>query len=125
MNSSKTTIILSMGLLLIVAAISQNPTLMSMEMVQAQTNRSNYPASDVPIDDQARYLRGLKSRDSFEWDNPTSNNLVLNNSYQLNISEPDIRLVEQDIPEWRNTGEDSNYSVLVDVYKFREGDVIP
>ena len=99
MNSSKTTIILSMGLLLIVAAISQNPTLMSMEMVQAQTNRSNYPASDVPIDDQARYLRGLKSRDSFEWDNPTSNNLVLNNSYQLNISEPDIRLVEQDIPD--------------------------
>ncbi len=125
MNSSKTTIILSMGLLLIVAAISQNPTLMSMEMVQAQTNRSNYPASDVPINDQARYLRGLKSRDSFEWENPTSNNLVLNNSYQLNISEPDIRLVEQDIPEWRNTGEDPNYSVLVDVYKFREGDVIP
>lgn len=125
MNSPKTTITLSMGLLLIVAAISQNPTLMSMEVVQAQTNRSNYPASDVPIDDQARYLRGLKSRDSFEWDFATSNNLVLNNSYQLNISEPDIRLVEQDIPEWRNTGEDPNYSVLVDVYKFREGDIVP
>ncbi len=125
MNSSKTTITLSIGLLLIVAAISHNQTLMSVEIVQAQTNRFNYPVSDVPIEDQARYLRGLKSRDSFEWENPTSNNLVLNNSYQLNISESDIRLVEQDIPEWRNTGEDPNYSVLVDVYKFREGDVIP
>lgn len=117
MNIHKTKVTLSASLILALSAFSG---LIAVDLVEAQTNRTNHQLSDIPIDDQARYLRGLKTRNSVQWDFNTTQNRSANSNYQLSISEPDIRIVEQDIQEWRNTGEDADYSVLVDVYEFTD-----
>ena len=117
MKTNKAQVSLSAGLILALSCIYG---LISVDMVKAQTNRSNNPSPNISIDDGARYLRGLKIEDSFEWDFTTGENREVSNNYYLSISDPDIRIVEQNIPEWRNTGEDANYSVLVDVFEFTE-----
>ncbi|MDJ0536185.1 MAG: hypothetical protein QNJ70_27460 [Xenococcaceae cyanobacterium MO_207.B15] len=115
MNNRKTTI--TLGLMVVLSLIGG---FIAVDLVKAQTNRVNYQSSDIPIDDQARYLRGLETRDSSQWNFTTTENRLADSTYQLSISKPDIRIIEQDIPEWRNTGEDADYSVLVDIYDFRE-----
>lgn len=117
MNSLKTTATFNVSLII---ALSFFPSLISVDVVNAQTNRLKDRLSDIPIDDQARYLRGLKTRNSLEWNFNATNNRTTDSSYKLSISDPNIRIVEQDIQEWRNTGDDADYSVLVDVYEFTE-----
>ncbi|HHP7230023.1 MAG TPA: hypothetical protein ACFCUY_04090 [Xenococcaceae cyanobacterium] len=99
--------------------------LISFDLVNGQTNIENERPSNIPIDDQARYLRGLETRDSGQWNFATSEAIFTDVTYQLSISDPDVHIVEQDIPEWRNTGEAADYSVLVDVYEFTEEEIIP
>lgn len=73
----------------------------------------------APIDDGARYLRGLESKQSADWNFASEENRF-QVDYQLRLYEPDVRLVEQQEQEWSNRGEQSNFSVLVDVYDFSE-----
>lgn len=72
----------------------------------------------VPLDDGARYLRGLESKQPADWNFASENQTEAD--YQLLFDETDIRFVEQQKPEWSNTGERANYSVLVDIYDFSE-----
>ena len=74
----------------------------------------------APIDDGARHLRGLERKNSADWNFGLEAENQRQTDYQLRIYEPDVRLIEQKEPEWRNTGEQPNYSVLVDVYDFTE-----
>lgn len=69
----------------------------------------------APIDDGARHLRGLESKNSADWDFALEEKNQKQTDYQLSIYEQNFRIVEQKQPEWRNTGEQSNYSVLVDL----------
>ena len=73
----------------------------------------------APIDDGARYLRGLDSKQSADWNFASEENRI-QEDYQLRLYEPDIRLVEQQEQEWGNIGESPNTSVLVDIYDFSE-----
>ena len=74
----------------------------------------------APIDNGARHLRGLERKNSADWNFGLEAENQGQTDYQLRIYEPDVRLIEQKEPEWRNTGEQPNYSVLVDVYDFTE-----
>ena len=86
---------------------------------QAQTTTVvNNQVNEIPIDDQARYLRGLENRSSSDWNFAVGGGELTENSYQLSLSQPDVRIIEQNQPEWRNTGKDATYSILVDVYNF-------
>lgn len=73
----------------------------------------------APIDDGARHLTGLDSKQSADWNFASEENQT-QGDYQLRIYESDVRLIEQQNREWGNTGEQPNYSVLVDVYDFSE-----
>ena len=74
----------------------------------------------VPLDDGARHLSGLESKDSTHWDFAIEEGNQQQTNYQMRVYEPDVRLVERKEQEWSNTGEQPNYSVLVDVYDFTE-----
>lgn len=74
----------------------------------------------APIDDGARYLRGLEPNNSDSWNFGIEEDSQQQTNYQLRIYEPDVRLVEQKEQEWGNTGESPNRSVLVDIYDFTE-----
>ena len=65
-------------------------------------------------------IRGLERKNSADWNFAIEEENRRQADYQLRIYEPDVRLVEQKESEWRNTGEQPNYSVLVDVYDFTE-----
>ncbi len=73
----------------------------------------------APIDDGARYLRGLESKQSADWNFASEENKI-QTDYQLRLYEPDVRLVEQQEQEWDNRGDQPNFSVLVDVYDFND-----
>ena len=75
----------------------------------------------APIDDGARHLRGLDSKQSADWNFVSEENQA-QADYQLRIYESDVRLIEQQNREWGNTGEQTTYSVLVDVYDFSEAE---
>lgn len=90
------------------------------EELNAQTKISTQDNLSIPIDDQARYLRDLESRTAAQWSFTPENKEQTLEHYSLSISEPEIKITEQIVPEWRNTGDDPNYSVLVDVYDFTE-----
>ena len=77
----------------------------------------------APIDDGARHLRGLETKNSADWNFALEEDDRQQTDYQLRIYEPEVRIVEQRESEWRNTGEQPNYSVLVDVYDFTEEEV--
>lgn len=74
----------------------------------------------APIDDGARYLRGLEPNSSDSWDFRLEEDSQKQTNYQLRIYEPDVRLVEPKEQKWGNTGEQPNRSVLVDIYDFTE-----
>ena len=74
----------------------------------------------VPINDGARHLRGLETDNSHDWDFVSQENNPKTSNYQLRIYKPEVRLVERKEPEWSNTGEQPNYSVLLEVYDFSE-----
>ena len=85
------------------------------------TLANNEPTA--PINDGARHLRGLETKNSADWNFAIEEENRQQTDYQLRIYEPEVRIVEQKEPEWRNTGEQPNYSVLVDVYDFTEEEV--
>ena len=82
--------------------------------IQVTTFANEEPTT--PIDDGARYLRGLERPSSSAWDfavggaNPTQKQ----EDYQLSLDRANVKIIEQDRQQWRNTGEDEDYSVLVD-----------
>ena len=90
--------------------------------IQAQTgiNTNNQPT--IPIDDGARYLRGLEAKNSSAWDFAVGgdNQIQKQEDYQLSVYESELRIIEQDQPQWRNSGEGANYSILVDIDNFLE-----
>ncbi|MDJ0687258.1 MAG: hypothetical protein QNJ41_01995 [Xenococcaceae cyanobacterium MO_188.B32] len=88
---------------------------------ESPTLANNEPTA--PIDDGARHLRGLETKNSADWNFAIEEENQQQTDYQLRIYEPEVRIVEQKEPEWRNTGEQPNYSVLVDVYDFTEEEV--
>jgi hypothetical protein len=93
------------------------------ETLNAQTKISTQNTQDpieIPIEDQARYLRGLETPSASQWSFPTNNQADISDAYQLSLSEPEIEITERKVPEWRNTGDDPNYSVLLDVNRFIE-----
>lgn len=90
------------------------------EMLNAQTRISTQDPLEIPIDDQARYLRGLETRSANQWSFSVDNKAAMADTYQFSLREPEIKITEQKIPEWRNTGDDPNYSVLVDIEQIIE-----
>ena len=90
------------------------------EELNAQTKIPTQDNVSIPIDDQARYLRGLENRTANQWGFTPENKEQTLERYSLSTSEPEVKITEQIVPEWRNTGDDPNYSVLVDVYEFSE-----
>lgn len=91
-----------------------------IEELNAQTQVPIQERLDIPIDDQARYLGGLESRSASQWGFVSDNRAEIAESYQLQVSDSEVKITEQKPPEWRNTGDDPNYSVLVDIYEFTE-----
>ena len=74
----------------------------------------------VPLDDGARHLSGLESKDSTHWDFAIEEGNQQQTNYQMRFYEADVRIVERKGQEWSNTGEQPNYSVLIDVFDFTE-----
>ncbi|AFZ37314.1 hypothetical protein Sta7437_3827 [Stanieria cyanosphaera PCC 7437] len=94
---------------------------LSAKTTQAQTDTVvDHQGHEIPIDDQARYLKGLENRNSSDWNFAIGGGELTDDSYQLSLSQPNVRILEQNQPEWRNTGKDATYSILVDVYNFSE-----
>ena len=87
--------------------------------VQAQNNDAIADESNIPLDGQARFLRGLESRSSEFWDFSIGEGSLTDDSYQLQMSTTDVRLVEQNPSPWRNTGTGTDYTILVDIYQDR------
>lgn len=87
---------------------------------KTSTQNSRVISQNIPIDDQARYLRGLESRSASQWNFTGENPAALYQMNGLQLSDSDIKIIEQKPPEWRNSGDDPNYSVLVDVYEFTD-----
>jgi hypothetical protein len=115
MNSSTKTII---GCLVALSLLGLN-LLVDKAYAQGNSATTDEPTT-LDLSDQARFLKGLESRSSSEWNFATEPDNWKQESYQLSISNPDIRLIEQDKPNWRNTGDDADYSILVDVYHFSD-----
>lgn len=90
------------------------------ETINAQTRIDTKDPIEIPLDDQARYLRGLETRSANQWLFPTDNQAAMADTYQISQGNPEITIKEQKIPEWRNTGDDPNYSVLLDIEQFLE-----
>jgi hypothetical protein len=88
-------------------------------LAESLTQNTFRETEQLPLDDQARYLQGLETPSASQW-NFTSNDRAITDIYQLSNSQPEITITEQKAPEWGNTGDDANYSVLVDVYQFTE-----
>ena len=86
---------------------------------QAQVPSIDRNTSQVPLNDGARYLRNLENPSASQWSFATENQQKVRD-YELAVSEPEIKITEQKPPEWSNTGDDPNYSILVDVYDFTE-----
>jgi hypothetical protein len=92
-------------------------TLNAQTKISPQNSLNN---REIPLNDQARYLRGLETPSASQWSFTTNNQAEVSDAYQLSLSKPEIEIREQKVPEWRNTGDDPNYSVLVDVNRFIE-----
>jgi hypothetical protein len=90
------------------------------ETLNAQTKISPQNTLEIPLNDQARYLRGLETPSASQWSFTTNDRSRVSDAYQLSLSKPEVEIKEQKIPEWRNTGDDPNYSVLVDFDRFME-----
>lgn len=83
--------------------------------VEASENNAIANESNIPLDDQVRFLGELESRNSSEWNFTTKKAKLTEYSYQLEIPQSDVRLVERNQSIWHNTA--TEYSILVDVYK--------
>ena len=86
--------------------------------IQTQANET----PTTPLDDGARHLRGLDPKTAADWNFVIDKGNQLPEDYRLRTYKSDIRIVEQEIPEWRNTGDDPNYSVLIDIDNLLEED---
>lgn len=75
---------------------------------------------DLPLDDQVRFIGELESRSADEWNFSTDGSTFEDDTYLLQMSKPDIRLIEQNISRWGNDGYGRNYSILVEVYDSNE-----
>lgn len=77
--------------------------------------------ADIPLDDQVRFIGELESRSSDDWNFSSDQSTFSEDAYQLQMSRPDVRLIEQDTSRWNsNDGDGRNYSILVDVYESNE-----
>ena len=85
---------------------------------QNQTLARDEPT--VPIDDGARHLSGLEFKDFTHWDFAIQEGNQQQTDYQMRVYEPGGRIGGRQDYEWSNTGEQPNYSVLIDVYDFTE-----
>lgn len=103
-----------LGLSLLTDTLKAQTKIFTQNTVQVQNS------VEIPLNDQARYLRGLENRSANQWTFTSNNQATIADFYQLTNSEPEIEITEQKAPEWRNTGDDANYSVLVNVYQFTE-----
>ena len=90
---------------------------------ELNAQNTNTQSVDIAIDDQARYLQNLKSRSISQWAFGTQDRTENLANYSLDSSQSDIKITEQKVSEWGNTGEPPNYSVVVDVYEFDAEDI--
>ena len=91
-----------------------------VEELNAQTKKAERNEPNISVDNGAMYLENLKNPSTSGWNFSTNNQTENARDYQLSIAESEVILTEQKPPEWRNTGDDPNYSVLVDIYDFSE-----
>ncbi|WP_036483431.1 hypothetical protein [Myxosarcina sp. GI1] len=75
---------------------------------------------NIPLNDQVRFIGELESRSSDNWNFNTNESTFGEEAYLLQMSQPDVRLIEQDRSRWGNDGDGRNYSILVDVYNSDE-----
>jgi len=80
--------------------------------------------SEIPIDDQARYLQNLNSPSAEDWKLTPLKIQELNaNEYQLGFENVEYHVVEQHSHEWRNTTYNHNSAVTFNVHQFVEEEV--
>ncbi|MGF1541888.1 MAG: hypothetical protein ACFCU5_15810 [Pleurocapsa sp.] len=83
----------------------------------AQESVDSLDRPNVPLNDQVKFIGELESRSSDRWNFAIGEGTLSENSYQLQMSKPNIRLIEQKPPQWNHTGEARNYSLLVTIYE--------
>ena len=103
-----------------VVAISSLGFSLLTEEINAQAQITPKNSLDVPIEDGAIYLRDLETRSASQWSFTRSNRQETSQDYEIHLFDPEIALREHNIPEWGNTGDSHNSSVLVDIYTFTE-----
>ena len=90
---------------------------LAVDRVAAQNSNAVVEESNIPLDDQVRFIGELQSRSSADWIFAVGEGELTEDTYHLTMSQPEIRLVEQDPPQWRNMGMGTDYTILVDVYE--------
>ncbi|MGV2827832.1 hypothetical protein [Myxosarcina sp. GI1(2024)] len=76
--------------------------------------------TNLPLNDQVRFIGELESRSYDDWNFSSDENIFSEETYQLQMSQPDIRLIEQDLSTWGNDGSGRDYAILVEVYDSNE-----
>lgn len=114
MNSHKK---LTVSCLIALGIVGLNLT---VDRVVAQSNGEIVEESNIPLDDQVRFIGELESRNSADWNFAVGEGEFTEDTYHLTMTQSDVRLVEQDRPQWRNMGMGTDYTILVDVYQDRE-----
>ena len=108
---------LAANCLVILSVISLN---IFATKISAQESIDNLDRPNVPLDDQVRFIGELESRNSTSerWNFAMEQSYLNESPDRLTISEPRIpvRLIEQDKPEWDNTGQAPKYSILFYLY---------
>ncbi len=80
--------------------------------------------SEIPIDDQARYLQNLSSPAAKEFKlTPLNIQDAKSNEYQLGFEDVEYIVVEQHSHEWRNTSYNHNSAVTFNLHQFVEEDI--
>lgn len=82
---------------------------------EATANETN-----LPLNDQVRFIGELESRSYDDWNFSSDESTFSEDTYQLQMSQPDIRLIEQDLSTWGNDGNGRDYAILVEVYDSNE-----
>lgn len=105
---------LAVGCLIVLSAIGFN---MFANNLSAQESINSLDRPNVPLDDQVKFIGELESRSSDRWNFAIGVGTLRENTYQLQMSEPNIRLIEQNLTEWDHTGEATKYLILVTIYE--------
>ncbi len=88
--------------------------------VVAQNNNTTVEESNIPLDDQVRFIGELESRSSDDWNFAMGEGVLLEETYHQTRFKPEVRLVEQvppPPPQWTNMGRGTDYTILVDIYQ--------